>query len=86
MAKKHYNEFLKTRFHDSGRIAGTGIDEEDYSEESFPDKYRDKKSRIIGGPLYPQSTFSQALDAFIEGGGKVIEEEIEEKIKEKNND
>ena len=38
MPKRHANENLRTTFEGSGRFAGTGIDEEDYSEESFPDR------------------------------------------------
>ena len=37
MAKRHPNENLRTQFEGSGRFAGTGIIEDDYSEESFPD-------------------------------------------------
>ncbi len=36
--KRHVNEFMKTGFTDSGRVAGMGILEDDYSEESFPDE------------------------------------------------
>ncbi len=45
--KRHVNEFLKTKFTNRGRIAGTGMDEEDYSENSFPCKtpWEDRKSR-----------------------------------------
>ena len=38
MAKRHPNENLRTQFEGSGRFAGTGIVEDDYSEESFPDE------------------------------------------------
>ena len=38
MAKRHANENLRTSFKGSGRFAGTGIEEGDYSEESFPDR------------------------------------------------
>ena len=34
--KKHPNEFLRTNLN-SGRVAGYGTPEGDYSEESFPD-------------------------------------------------
>ena len=34
--KKHPNEFLRTNLN-SGRVAGNGMPEGDYSEESFPD-------------------------------------------------
>lgn len=38
MTKIHINEQLKTNFEAQGsRIAGTGIEEDDYSESSFPD-------------------------------------------------
>ena len=36
MRKHHPNEFMRTNLN-SGRIAGTGIPEGDYSEDSFPD-------------------------------------------------
>ena len=36
MARRHVNEFLRTTFANSGRIAGTGILYDDYSETSFP--------------------------------------------------
>ena len=38
MPKRHVNESLRTGFEGSGRLAGTGIEEENYSEESFPDR------------------------------------------------
>ena len=34
--KKHPNELMRTKLN-GGRIAGTGIPEGDYSEDSFPD-------------------------------------------------
>ena len=34
--RKHPNELMRTNLN-SGRIAGTGITEGDYSEDSFPD-------------------------------------------------
>ena len=38
--KKHVNEYMRTGLN-SGRIAGTGIEEESYGDESFPDiKYK----------------------------------------------
>ena len=36
MRKHHPNEFMGTNLN-SGRIAGTGIPEDDYNEDSFPD-------------------------------------------------
>ena len=36
MTRKHPNEFMRTNLN-GGRIAGTGITEGDYSEDSFPD-------------------------------------------------
>ena len=36
MRRHHANEYMKTTLN-SGRIAGTGIPEGDYSEDSFPD-------------------------------------------------
>lgn len=38
MAKSHVNEKLKTKFYSQGnRIAGMGITEDRYDDESFPD-------------------------------------------------
>lgn len=37
MRKRHINEFLKSAFANSGRAAGMGIVEDQYTEESFPD-------------------------------------------------
>jgi len=34
--RRHIGEFPKTSFAHSGRVAGTGITEGDYSEESWP--------------------------------------------------
>ena len=48
--KKHVNEFLRTGFEGTGRIAGVGIIEDDYSEEAFPDKY---PHRYKPGVNYP---------------------------------
>lgn len=36
MTRKHPNEFMRTNLN-SERIAGTGITEDDYGEDSFPD-------------------------------------------------
>lgn len=36
MVKRHVHETLKTSFRDSGRCAGTGINEESYDEDSGP--------------------------------------------------
>ena len=38
MKKRHISEFKSSEFH-NGRAAGTGIIEDDYSEEAFPDKH-----------------------------------------------
>jgi hypothetical protein len=40
VAKRHPNENLRTQFEGTGRFAGTGIVEDDYSEESYPDERR----------------------------------------------
>ncbi len=34
--KRHINEFGRTSFANSGRVAGMGISEDRYNEESFP--------------------------------------------------
>ena len=38
MPRRHANENLRTAFEGSGRFAGVGICEDDYSEESYPDR------------------------------------------------
>lgn len=45
--RRHVNEFLRTEFEGTGRLAGIGIVEEDYGEESFPgySPWQDKKVR-----------------------------------------
>lgn len=55
MPKRHVNETLRTQFEGSGRLAGTGIAEEDYSEESFPDRnpLRYKKHRPLKQKIEP---------------------------------
>ena len=55
MPKRHVNENLRTEFEGSGRLAGTGIDEENYSEESFPDRnpWRYKKHRPLKQKIEP---------------------------------
>lgn len=42
--RRHVNEFLRTSLN-SGRIAGAGINFDDYSEESFPDRNPHKYSQ-----------------------------------------
>ena len=55
MPKRHVNENLRTEFEGSGRLAGTGIDEENYSEKSFPDRnpWRYKKHRPLKQKIEP---------------------------------
>ena len=51
--KRHINEFLKSGFTNKGRAAGTGIEEEDYSESSFPGDppWDDRRSRWQQSPM-----------------------------------
>ncbi len=35
--KRHVNSFLRSGLANSGRVAGTGVAYDDYSEQSFPD-------------------------------------------------
>lgn len=39
MARRHANEFLRTSFADSGRIAGIGIIEDNYSHDAILKSY-----------------------------------------------
>jgi hypothetical protein len=46
VAKRHPNENLRTQFEGTGRFAGTGIIEDRYDDESFPDRNpHDNRSR-----------------------------------------
>ena len=47
MRKRHINEFLKTSFIVSGRAAGHGMVEDDYSDESSPDRYIRRSCRPV---------------------------------------
>ena len=38
MSRRHVNENLRTAFRGSGRLAGIGINEDDYSEEAYPNR------------------------------------------------
>ena len=51
--KRHVNEFMRVF---SGRIAGNGMDEEDYSEESFPrdSPWKDTKRTATWIPPYKE--------------------------------
>ena len=65
MARRHVNEFLRTTFANSGRIAGTGILYDDYSEESggpiyggkgvvivrYPERNEEEKDKIQNTPV-----------------------------------
>ena len=72
--KRHANEFLRTSLN-SGRIAGTGILYDDYSEASYPsvmtrtDYFPEKK---VGIPLTDEEK------RFREEGGPVITYRIED--------
>lgn len=39
MHKRHINEFIKTGYANSGRVAGMGINEDNYGDESMSDLY-----------------------------------------------
>lgn len=75
--KRHANEFLRTRFRNSGRIAGMGILYDNYSENAYPsgmmrtDYLPDKK---VDFPLTEEEM------NFRKNGGPVIT------YKEANND
>lgn len=69
MARRHINEQLKTNFKAHGnRIAGNGIEEDDYSESSFPDarpfKERNKVlwQKPIEVKVYPVKTYTLTKD------------------------
>lgn len=56
MAKRKPSECTKTEFANSGRIAGIGITEGNYSEDSFPDSnpFRYKQPSFIHEHQYPE--------------------------------
>lgn len=50
MGKKHVNEFLKSSFANSGRVAGAGISYDLYDDESTPevhDKWKGGSVRVV---------------------------------------
>lgn len=69
MAKKHVNEQLKTNFKAHGnRIAGNGMEEDDYGEQSFPDDrpYRRPNKVLWQRPIeikeYPVKSYQLSKD------------------------
>ncbi len=57
-SKRHANEFLRT---ETGRLAGSGILYDDYSEESGGWKYRGKYEGTV---LFPQRTEDEKYALF----------------------
>lgn len=50
MRRRHVNEFLKSNFANSGRVAGAGISYDRYDEESTPevhDKWNVASVRVV---------------------------------------
>ncbi len=92
MARRHANEFLRTNFVNSGRIAGMGILYDDYSEESggpiyggkgvvivrYPERNEDEKDKLLNTPVktYKLSRYERIKYMTIE--------EIAEKVIEAN--
>ena len=74
--KRHANERMRTSFANSGRIAGTGILYDDYSETSYPsgmmrtDCFPEKK---VGIPL------TEEEKRFRDEGGPVITYTLKDK-------
>ena len=74
--RKHINEKLKTNFYPQGnRIAGTGITEDRYDEESFPDpnpfdrrsnSFWHKPIKIEGGPVKTYQLTDEELEKYRE--------------------
>ena len=74
--RKHINEKLKTNFFPQGnRIAGTGITEDRYDEESFPDpnpfdrrsnSFWHKPMKIEGGPVKTYQLTDEELEKYRE--------------------
>lgn len=46
--KKHINEFVRTSFSNSGRVAGAGVNYDRYDEESNPELCEKYKDNIYG--------------------------------------
>ena len=46
MRKRHVNEYIHTSFADSGRIAGMGINEDNYGHDAAERKYHHKPGFI----------------------------------------
>jgi len=54
MGKQYVNEFKRTSFVNSGRIAGMGIQEDRYDEESYPGSRKQKAAYGRGGWWNPK--------------------------------
>ena len=74
MAKRHPNENLRTQFEGSGRFAGTGIYEDRYDEESFPDERKHwrrgvafwhKPMKIEPSPVKTYTMSKEELDEYL---------------------
>ena len=81
--KKHPNEFMRTNLN-SGRIAGTGIPEGDYSEDSFPDYNPHARRTEIG--RMSSRCIPKAMDDKENVSDKNGEVRIIRPAKEKEND
>ena len=67
--KRHANEFMRTSFSNSGRIAGMGILHDSYDEEAYPSVCLSPSycpARKVDFPI------SASEKEFRENGGKVI--------------
>lgn len=67
--KRHTNEFMRTSFANSGRVAGSGVLYDDYSETSYP-------SGMMRTDYFPDPKIQVALTEeekrFRDEGGPVI--------------
>lgn len=70
MPRRHANENLRTTFKGPARFAGTGVDEEDYSEGSFPDR-NPWRYKIGRGWAHPQNIRSYPVKVY-----KLSEDEL----------
>lgn len=80
MARRHANEFLRTNFVNSGRIAGMGILYDDYSEESGGPIYGGKGVVIVRYPERNEEEKDKIQNTLYERIKYLTIEELAEKI------
>ena len=70
MKRRHVNEFIKTKFANSGRIAGMGIDEDSYDDKYI---YHDRRPQ----PKFDHSSPVEHGEVVVRKASEVYKQEDE---------